>query len=152
MESCSDDTGIPVYVFYSHGTWIIDSMLNPSNVINLLNSPNASVGIEFSHSACGNYHLNGMLNITPEGNTDIFTLDDISREMDIEESPYSTSEGFEVIGCSENLNDIIVEVDVGGDESYDNVHSLTSYALAVSNQSDNISMFTGSEDADNDGP
>jgi len=151
MESCSDDTGIPVYVYYSHGTWIIDSEMCPENVINILNSPNASVNIDFLHSVCANYGLNGTLDITADGNTDIFTLGDISREIDIEESPYSTSEGFSVIGCSDDLGDMIVDLEFSGGEYHLASYSLTSCALAVSNQSDNISMFTGLEDADNDG-
>ncbi|MDA3800501.1 MAG: hypothetical protein PF692_15690 [Kiritimatiellae bacterium] len=151
MEPDSDDIDVSIYVAYSHGTWIIDSEMCPENVINILNSPNASVNIDFLHSVCANYGLNGTLDITPDGNTDIFTLGDISREIDIEESPYSTSEGFSVIGCSDDLGDMIVDLEFSGDEYHSASYSLTSCALVVSNQSDNISMFTGLEDADNDG-
>jgi hypothetical protein len=152
MGTCSDNIDVPVDIRYSHGSWSIMSMLNPSNVINILNSTNASVGIEFSHSECANYDLNGTLYVTPGGNTDIFTLDDISREIDIT-GDYSTSESFEVIGCSEERNDIIVDIWFYGYEYeyLSSLHNLTAYALVVSNQSDNISMFTGLEDADNDG-
>jgi len=147
----SDSVDVPVDIRYSHGSWSIESMLNPSNVINILNSTNASVGIEFSHSECANYDLNGTLDITPDGNMDIFTLDYISREIDVEESPYSTSEDFSVIGCSEERNDILVDIYFYGSESLWDWQALTTYALVVSNLTDSIGMFDGFGDADNDG-
>jgi len=49
------------------------------------------------------------------------------------------------------LNDITVDLFFDGDEYHSATYSLTSYALAVSNLTDGISMFTGLEDADNDG-
>ena len=151
MGTCSDSVDVPVDIRYSHGSWSITSMLNPSNVINILNSTNASVGIEFNHSECANYDLNGTLDITADGNTDIFTLDYISREIDVEESPYSTSEDFSVIGCSEERNDILVDIYFYGSESLWDWQALTTYALVVSNLTDSISMYDGFEDADNDG-
>jgi len=80
------------------------------------------------------------LDITPDGNTDIFTLDYIAQ-----------NESFDVIGCSDGLNDMTVDLVFDGDEYHSATYSLTSCALAVSNLTDGISMFTGLEDADNDG-
>jgi len=72
-------------------------MLNPSNIINIYDSPNVSVGIDFNHSECANYDLYGTLYVVPDGNTDIFTLDYIAQNIYIEESPYSTGESFDAV-------------------------------------------------------
>jgi len=152
LGTCSDNVDVPVDIKLSHGSWSIESMLNPSNVINILNSTNASVGIDFHHSECADYFLYGTLYITPDGNMDIFTLDDISREIDIY-GDYSTSESFEVIGCSENVNDIIVDIWFYGYEYeyFFESHSLTTCGLIASNINNTAEMYDGLGDADNDG-
>jgi hypothetical protein len=149
IGTCSDSVDVPVDIKYSHGSWTIDSEICPSNVINICNSTNASVDIEFSHSVCGNYDLEGTLDITT-ANTEILTLGEISRSVSTV-GGYSTSESFSVIGCSESLNDAMIDICFDGNEHYLASYSLMSCALAVSNLTDNIDMFDGLGDADNDG-
>jgi hypothetical protein len=59
LGTCSYSVDVPVDIKLSHGSWSIESMLNPSNVINICESSNASVFIDFSHSECQDYYLWG---------------------------------------------------------------------------------------------
>jgi hypothetical protein len=150
LEALPDSVEIPVIVEYSHSSWVISSTINPTNIINICETTNMVLDLEFWRNDCATYDLTGILYTIPKGNTDIIELDETSQDIDLHES-CSTSTNFSVIGCSEEFCDVNVDICFNNRESVWARSYLTTYALAVSNLTDGISMFTGLQDAGNDG-